>query len=120
MRTFTVLTTLFSAFVLTAPLAAQEAPPGGLSEQQLSVYTSTYVALAAAGDAYQRQLGLTHDVIERDRLWVELAEARESVLSEHEISVEEYEHMTALVSVDEGLRARFEALLEELSVTGIS
>ena len=120
MSKYTILTTLFATSLLMAPLGAQEAPAGSLSEQRLSAYTAAHVALAAAGEAYQRQLGLTHDVVEQGRLRVELAEARASVLSEHELSAEEYALMTALVSVDEALRARFEALLEELAATGVS
>ena len=115
-----LVTTLFTTTLLTTPLAAQEAPVGELSQQQLSTYTSTHIALTAAGDAYQRQLGLTHDAVGQTTLRAELAEARESILSEFEITWEEYERITSLISLDEGLRARFDALLEELTVTGVS
>ena len=115
--------TLIAALVATSllfvplftPLAAQEAPAGGLSQQQLTTYTNAHIALTAAGETYQRQLGRTHDAIEQDRLRAELAEARASVLSDHDLSAEDYELMTALISLDEGLRARFDALLEELT-----
>ena len=96
-------------------LDAQEAPSGGLSQQQLTTYTHAHIAITSEGEAYQRQLGLTHDAIEQDRLRAELAEARASVLSDHDLSAEDYELITALVSLDEGLRARFDALLEELT-----
>jgi hypothetical protein len=119
MRKDTLVATLVATSLLLAPLftplAAQEAPRGVLSQQEFSAYTHAHIALTAAGYAYQRQLGLTHDVIEQDRLRAELAEARASVLSEHDLSGENYELMTALISLDEGLRARFDALLEELT-----
>jgi hypothetical protein len=119
MRKDTLVATLVTTSLLLAPLftplAAQEVPPGVLSQQELSAYTHAHIALTSEGEAYQRQLGLTHDVIEQDRLRTELAEARASVLSEHDLSGENYELMTALISLDEGLRALFDALLEELT-----
>ena len=113
----TLLATLVATSLLITPLAAQEAPPDRLSPQQLNVYTSAHIALTAAGEAYQRQLGLTHDVVQQDRLRAELAEARASVLSEHDISEEDYKRMTALISLDGDLRARFDKLLKELTAT---
>ncbi len=115
----TLVATLVAASLLFAPLftplAAQEAPPSGVTQQRLSTYTKAHIALTSEGEAYQRQLGLTHDAVEQDRLRAELAEARTVILAEHDLSAEEYELMTALISLDEGLRARFDALLEELT-----
>ena len=110
--------TLFAASVIAAPLAAQQTPPGDVTQQVLGAYTRAHIALNAARDAYQRQLGRTHDLQERARLRAELAERRATVLSEQEIRAEVYDRITALISVNEPLRARFDALFATLTAGG--
>ena len=106
---------LFAASLITPPLAAQQAPPGDLDQDMLEAYTKAHIALNAARDDYQGQLGRTHDAQEQARLRAELAERSASVLARHEISAVDYDRITALISVDESLRTRFEALLAALT-----
>ena len=111
---------LFAAFLITCSLAAQQAPGRDLTEGMLAAYTKAHIALNSARDDYQRALGGTHDLGERARLRADLADRIASVLSEHGISAQDYSWITTLISVEESLRARFEALLAELSEGGFS
>ena len=112
------MTTLFALFAGAGPLPAQQVPPAELTEQALSTYTEAHIALDAARDDFQRELGLTHDLQERTRLRDELAERVATILEEHEILREEYDRITTLISVDQALRERFEALMATLATSG--
>ena len=106
-----LVATLITFSAVAGHLSAQQAPPSEVTEEVLAAYAKAHVALDAARDAYQRQLGRTHDLQEQARLRAELAETQLSVLAEHEIRQEEYDRITAVISVDQALRERFEALL---------
>lgn len=106
-----LVTTLFALSAITGHLSAQQAPPAELTEEALSTYTKAHVVLDSARDAFQREFGRTHDVQGQARLRTELAERIETILSEHGIPQEEYDRITAVISVDQALRERFEALL---------
>ena len=106
---------LFATFVITAALYAQQAPPTDLTEAMLTAYTKAHLDLNSARDDYHRALGGTHDLGERERLRTELAERTGSLLSENGLSADDYGRITTLISVQEPLRVRFEALLAELS-----
>ena len=113
-----LVTTLFALFVTAGLLSAQQAPPAELTEQALSTFTEAHIALDAARDGFHRELGGTHDLQERARLRAELAERVAAILAEHEISREEYDRITTLISVDQALRERFEALVATLTAGG--
>lgn len=106
-----LVATLFTLSAMAGHLSAQQAPDAELTEEALAAYTKAHVALDAARDIYQRQLGRTHDLQEQARLRAELADLQLSVLAEHEIRQEEYDRITAVISVDQAVRERFEALL---------
>ena len=106
-----LVATLFTFSTMAGDFSAQQAPRSDLTEEALSAYTKAHIVLDVARDAYHRQLGRTHDVQEQARLRAELAELRVSVLSEHEIRQEEYDRITAVISVDQALHERFETLL---------
>ena len=109
---------LFATFVVTAALSAQQAPPTDLPESVLAAYTRAHIELNSARDDYHRALAATHDLGEQARLRADLADRIAAVLSEHALSAEDYEHITTLISTEQPLRVRFEALLAALSDGG--
>ncbi len=111
---------LFAALLIPGSLTAQQAPERDLTPEMLAAYAEAHVALSLSRDNFQRALAGTHEGQERDRLMIEMADETASVLSEHEISAEDYGWITAVISVDEALRERFETLLAELSADGVS
>jgi len=56
----TLVATLVAASLLFAPLftplAAQEAPPSGVTQQRLSTYTNAHIALTSEGDMARSEL----------------------------------------------------------------
>ncbi len=117
MMKHTAAATLFAAFLIHASLAAQQESARDLTEDMLAAYTEAYIALSLARDDFQREIAGTHEIQEQARLRAEMNDRIASVLSEHEMSAEDYDWITAVISVDESLRDRFEALLAELSTS---
>lgn len=109
--------TLFATFLIHSSLAAQQSSARDLSEDMLTAYTETYIAISLARDDFQRAIASTHEIQEQARLRTDMTDHIASVLSEHEMSAEDYGWITAVISVDEPLRDRFEALLAELSTS---
>ena len=119
-----LIASLFALSSIVGPfagrqVAAQQAPssPSALdvTPERLGMYTEAHVALEAARDAYHLELGRTHDVQGQARLRAEFSERSMAILDEHEIMQADYEGITAMISVDQGLRERFEALRTELT-----
>jgi hypothetical protein len=111
---------LIVALLVPGSLAAQPEPARDLTPEMLATYTKAHVALGSSRDNFQRALAATHEGQERDRLMLEMVDETASVLSEHEISAEDYGWITAVISVDETQRELFETLLVELSADGVS
>ena len=71
--------------------------------------------MAVAGEEFQAEMGRSHEAQERDRLRQRLRDRLTAILAAREITQEEYEHITLLVSIDEQQQELFEEILEELA-----
>jgi hypothetical protein len=120
-----VLTALaLSTVLIPSALHAQEQEQAREQElapavqAQLRVYAAVYLAMVTARDDFQREMGHSHDVQERDRLRQGLRESLAEILVENELTAEEYERITLQVSIDAQHRELFDQILEELSGSG--
>ena len=120
-----VLTALaLSTVLIPSALHAQEQEQAREQElapavqAQLRVYGAVYLAMVTARDDFQRAMGHSHDVQERDRHRQGLRESLAEILVENELTAEEYERITLQVSIDAQHRELFDQILEELSGSG--
>jgi len=109
-----------STAAIPSALPAQEPAPAQVGEAQLRAFASSYLVVVTARDDFQRAMGHSHDEQERDRLRQTLKERLAEILVEKELTQEEYERITLLISIDGAMREQFDKLLEELSGGGAS
>ena len=103
-----------SVAVVPSSLYAQEQAPAQVAEAQLRAYAVSYLVIITARDDFQREMGHSHDEQERDRIRLVLQERLAEILVEQELTQEEYERLTLLISIDGSLRERFDKQMEEL------
>ena len=115
MMKHTLAATLFAVFLIPASLAAQEGSQRDLTDDMLAAYANVHIAVNAMQEVFQRDIAATHEPQEQARLRAEWVDQIASVLSENEISQEDYDWITVVISVDETSRNRFDVLLAELS-----
>jgi hypothetical protein len=108
--------------VLTPPVqieaqAAQTADTPTLNEERLTQYATLHRAINQARDEFQAGKARVHDAEARERLRHEMDERLAGLYEEHGMSKDEYDGITFLVSIDNEVRTRLEAILASLNAT---
>ena len=104
-----------STLASESSLHAQEQELPRIGEARLRVFATAYLAMATASEEFQGEMGRSHEAQERDRLRQRLRDRLTAILGAREMTQEEYEHITLLVSIDEEQLELFEEILEELT-----
>ena len=101
----------------TAPIAAQEVPEP-LTDEELTAFAEVFLDVQEVREVFQTEMGGTHDAVGQARLRAEFEESLTEILERHETTRAEFDRITAIVSLDDEHRARFEAILVELQERG--
>jgi len=97
--------------------AAQTADAPTLTDERLTQYAKLHRAINEARDEFQAEKARVHDTDARERVRQAMDERLEALYTEHEMTKEEYDGITFLVSIDSEVRTRLEAILQSLSAT---
>lgn len=119
-RSLTSITfTFVLALMASAPaLASAQEAPEVPDRDRLVEYTRAHRAINDARDDFHGQVARVHDAEGRLRAREEVESAIAAILESHEISREEYDGITLLISIDGELRAMFEEIMLELEEEG--
>jgi len=85
-----------------------------VTQEQLTTFVRAHVAITSAREAFQNEVARIHDTLGREQARAELEEQLAAIMAEQQITDEEYQRITLLISVDEGTRTAFEQLLSEI------
>lgn len=85
-----------------------------VTQEQLTTFVRAHVAITSAREAFQNEVARIHDTLGREQARAELEEQLAAIMAEQQITEEEYQRITLLISVDEGTRTAFEQLLSEI------
>ena len=108
--------------VLTPPAqieaqAAQIADTATLKDERLTLYANLHRAINQARDEFQAGKARVHDAEARERIRHEMDERLSGLYEEHGMSKDEYDGITFVVSIDNDVRTRLEAILISLNAT---
>lgn len=95
--------------------ATQTADAPSLSDERLTQYATLHRAINQARDEFQAEKARVHDEQARERLRLEMDERLAGLYAEHAMPKDEYDGITFLVSIDNDLRTRLEAILQTLN-----
>ncbi len=95
--------------------AAGQADERPLDRERMTQYARAHGALNDARDEFHGKVGRVHDEQGRERARVEMEEQIAEALAAHELTQEEYDEITLLISLDGDARALFEEILAELA-----
>ncbi len=95
--------------------AAGQADERPLDRERMTQYARAHRALNDARDEFHGKVGRVHDEQGRERARVEMEEQIAEALAAHELTQEEYDEITLLISLDGDARALFEEILAELA-----
>jgi len=115
-----LLAAVAAAALAPAPASAQQDTTQVTQEQtevtqeQLATFVRAHVAITSAREAFQNEVARIHDTLGREQARTELEEQLAAIMAEQQITDEEYQRITLLISVDEGTRTAFEQLLSEI------
>ena len=108
--------------LMTAALALVSAPSGvqaqempEVSPETLESYTKLHVAINAIRDEYHGVLGRIHDTQGRDQVREEMDEKIAEAHALHEMTEDQYDQITLVISFDSDLRKAFDELVAELT-----
>lgn len=118
-RTSTTLATLAVATALVPSSAQAQADEVELDRERVTQYARAHIGLNEARDEFHGKVGRVHDEEGRRRAREELEAAVAEVLSEQEMTQEEYDEITLIISLDGEIRTMFEEILEALAEEGI-
>ncbi len=103
--------------LLPGAVQAQEAPTAP-DRDRLVEYTRAHRAISDARDDFHGQVARVHDAEGRLRAREEVESAIDTILETHEMTREEYDGITLLISIDGDLRAMFDEIMIELDEEG--
>ncbi len=95
--------------------AAAQAEAMTLDRERLEVYTRAHLAMNDARDEFHGKVARVHDAEGRLRAREEVEATIDEILTEAEMTREEYDAVTLMISLDGELRATFEEIMEELA-----
>jgi len=113
---------LTASFAVLTPAAqmeahAQTADAQSLSEERLTTYATLHRAINQARDDLQANTARVHDREARERVRHEMDQRLQGLYTAHGMPKEEYDGITFLVSIDDSVRTRVEAILAGLNVS---
>ncbi|MDZ7778906.1 MAG: hypothetical protein U5R14_03075 [Gemmatimonadota bacterium] len=100
-----------------AQAAQQTADAPSVSEERLTTYATLHRAIQEAQEEFQAEKASVHETDARERLREEMDERLAALYEEHEMTKEEYDGITFLLSVDNEARSRFEEIVASLDGT---
>lgn len=106
-------TLAFALLALPGASSAQEMPEMPDRDRMVE-YTRAHRAMNDARDDFHGQVARVHDAEGRLRAREEVESAIEAILESHEMTREEYDGITLLISIDGDLRSMFEEIMVEL------
>lgn len=118
----------FKALVLTAvtalaglasakPIAAQDLDIA-IDRERMVEFVRVHIAVNDVRDEFHGAVARVHDPEGRIRAREEVETALDAILEEAEMTREEYDQMTLLISLDGDLRTMFEEVMAELEEGG--
>ena len=107
----------FALVLIPGSLGAQETFETPDRDRMVE-YTRAHRAINDARDEFHGQVARVHDAEGRARAREEVESAIDSILESHEMSREEYDHITLLISIDGDLRTTFDEIMTELDEEG--
>ncbi|MEM7415219.1 MAG: DUF4168 domain-containing protein [Gemmatimonadota bacterium] len=106
-------TLAFALLALPGAASAQEMPEMPDRDRMVE-YTRAHRAMNDARDDFHGQVARVHDAEGRLRAREEVESAIEAILESHEMTREQYDAITLLISIDGDLRTMFEEIMTEL------
>lgn len=97
--------------------AEQTAESATLTDERLTQYATLHLAITEARDEFQAAKAAVHDREARERLREEMDERLHGLYEEHEMTKEEYDGITFMVSIDNDVRSRLEEIITTLNAT---
>lgn len=89
-----------------------------MDREQMVEFARTHIAINDARDEFHGAVARVHDPEGRIRAREEVEAAIEAILEEAEMTREEYDQITLLISLDGELRTMFEEVMAELEEEG--
>ena len=109
--------TLALLAVAAAPASAQtEDKP--LDRERMTQYARAHIALNDARDEFHGKVGRVHDEQGRERARQEMEQQVAEALEAAEMTREEYDAITLMISLDGDARALFDEVMEEIQTEG--
>jgi len=99
--------------VLPASLKAQQTTES-MDRERLTQFAAAHLAINEARDEFHGQVARVHDEEGRLRAREEVDARIEEILTEHEMTREEYDEFILLISLDGELRAAFEEIVAQM------
>lgn len=120
MRCFVRLVVVVLALVTGAPGGVQGQQPGmpEVGVEKLTAFTRAYIEISAVRDELYAELGRAHDAEGKAEIRERLNQGIVQVLQQHEMTREEYDRITFIISADAKQREAFDRLLTELAPRG--
>jgi len=106
---------LTGGLVGPSPIAAQEME---IDRERMTQFVRAHIAINDARDEFHGAVARVHDEEGRTRAREEVEATIEGILEAQEMTREEYDEMTLMISLDGDLRIMFDEILEELTGTG--
>jgi hypothetical protein len=107
----------FAGLGSAAPLAAQDLEIE-MDREQMIEYARAHIAINDARDEFHGAVARVHDPEGRIRAREEVEATIETILEEADMTREEYDQITLLISLDGELRTMFEEVVVELEEEG--
>ena len=108
---------VFAGLGLATSAAAQDLEIQ-LDREQMTTFARTHIAINDARDEFHGAVARVHDREGRIRAREDVEATIESILEEAEMTREEYDQITLLISLDGELRIMFEEVMIELEEEG--
>ena len=109
--------TAFAGLVAAAPIVAQDLEIE-MDRERMTQFAQAHIAINDARDEFHGAVARVHDPEGRIRAREEVEAAIEAILEEAEMTREEYDQITLLISLDGELRTMFEEVMVELEEEG--
>lgn len=105
--------------LFAAPASAQDTELD-LDRDRMEQFTRAHIAVNEARDEFHGAVARVHDAEGRIRAREEVEAAIDAILEEAEMTREEFDSITLMISLDGDLRAMFEEIVAELEEEGTS
>jgi vacuolar-type H+-ATPase subunit I/STV1 len=99
-----------------APAVAQDEEP--VTRERMTEFARAHLQISEIRDEFHGEVARVHDEEGRTRAREQVEEKISAVLEEHEMTREEFDEITLLISLDGELRAMFDEILAELAEEG--